>query len=178
MNYTDGSSAEVPIQYGNHVRDWMRLPSESSEALGDPNTKIFWRGEHPTSTQNLGATIRLFKSTLENPNPGKEVASLDVVSTGAQASYALVAATVAGKDPNRPVSPAVPPIEDWKFDGELKLLVVDAASGEPLDGAVIDAEHVSVAGAGVVGTPMTTAERMARRCFKFRKSGDDRYLSL
>jgi peroxiredoxin len=168
LNYTDGSSAEIPIQYGNHVRDWMRLPSEASEALGDPNTKIFWRGEHPTSTQNLGATIRLFKSTIENPNPGKEVATMDVVSTGAQSSYALVAATVAPRDPNRPVSPAVPPLEDWKFDGELKLLVVDAESGEPLDGAVIE-PGMSVAGAGVVGTPMTTANG-GKATFPFRKS--------
>jgi peroxiredoxin len=175
LNYTDGSSAEIPIQYGNHVRDWMRLPSESSEALGDPNTKIFWRGEHPTSTQNLGATIRLFKSTLDNPNPGKEVATMDVVSTGAQSSYALVAATVAPRDPNRPVSPAVPPIEDWKFDGELKLLVVDAESGQPLDGAVIE-PGMSVAGAGVVGTPMTTPKD-GSVVFKFRKSQTG-YLSL
>src|SRR5512137_34794 len=102
LNYADGTTHEFPILFGGHVRDWHRMPSEEKELLTDPNTKIVWRAP---GVPRIKSTLRLFKTALANPHPEKVVAAIDVVSTKNLAAYDLIAATVANRDPSRPVTP-------------------------------------------------------------------------
>lgn len=136
FHYEDGTSAEVPIVYGAHVRDWTRLPSEEKETLTDAGSKIFWRGP---GVEQLHAAGRLFKSTLNNPQPGKAVSTLDVMSAaGTYASYTLIAALVTQRDPSRVATPSVPSAEaERNFTGSLAVRVIEAATRRPVDGAVV-----------------------------------------
>ncbi len=154
LNYADGTKAELPILYGGHVRDWQRLPTEEQEALTDRDSKIFWRGPGIAS---LNSTTRLFKSTLRNPFPAKVVETLDVVSAKNLAAYTLLAATVAERDPKRPVTPPVPSGEPpRKFDARLVIRVVDDATGKPIEGALVDPRNITVGEVGVVASPVYT----------------------
>ena len=157
FNYADGSSHEFPIVYGGHVRDWQRLQSEAKEIYSDTDTKVIWRGP---GVARFKSTTRMAKSKLTNPFPNKPVSTIDFVSTGKVASYDVAAATVANRDPERPVTPPVPldrPERD--FDGALFVRVVDEA-GQPIEGVLVS-PNLSVAGSpsATVTTPLyTTAE--------------------
>ena len=136
LNYEDGSQQELPVQYGVHVRDGWRRPTEEKEALSDPNSKICWRG-----TPNAATTSepRLFKSLLHNPFPAKAVTSLDLVSTRELAIYALCAATVANGDTRRGASPPQASGEPARhFDGQLAVRVLDQVTGKPIAEAVVE----------------------------------------
>lgn len=153
LNYADGTKYEFTLLYGGHVRDWYRLPAEEKETLTDPDTKVCWR--RPPVQYN--APIRLFKSLLRNPYPQKVVETIDVVSARNLASYTLVAATVANRDPNRPMTPPVPPGEPERhFDSELSVHVVDQATGQPIAGALVD-PGMTVDNEGVVVSPFYTS---------------------
>ncbi len=154
LNYADGTKAELPILYGGHVRDWQRLPTEEQETLTDRDSKVFWRGPGIAS---LNSTTRLFKSTLRNPFPAKVVETLDVVSAKNLTAYTLLAATVAERDPKRPVTPPVPSGEPpRKFNARLVIRVVDDATGKPIEGALVDPRNITVGDVGVVASPVYT----------------------
>ena len=93
LNYADGSKYIMPLRYGVQVRDWYRLPSEPSDAMADPNTKVCWR--HPAVQYK--SPIRLYETTLTNPCPTKVVQTMDVVSARSLATYTLIAATVTNR---------------------------------------------------------------------------------
>ncbi|MFO1478149.1 MAG: carboxypeptidase regulatory-like domain-containing protein [Verrucomicrobiota bacterium] len=153
LNYADGTHADLPICYGAQVRDWFQLPSEAKETLTDTNTKVVWRHEPLL----YHAPLRVFKSRMENPFPGKRVETIDLVSAGNRSIYTLVAATVADRDPSRPVSPSAPP---WgakpAFDSEVRVLVVDAKTRQPLPGVDVTTS-LQVGEDGVVGNPVATS---------------------
>jgi predicted choloylglycine hydrolase len=133
FNYEDGSKDELPIVYGGHVRDWNRLASEETETLSDKDSKICWRGT-PQGNKNP----RLFKSMLKNPHRDKVVATIDAVSTRKLSSWRLCAATVAGRDSARVLTPAVAsPEPQRKFDGKLSLHVIDKATKKQVAGALV-----------------------------------------
>ena len=153
LNYEDGVAVELPIRYGVHVRDWQRMRSEEKETLSDPGSKIVWRGEGLAA---LKATLRICKSTLANPLPERVVSTIDFLSAGNLAAYDLVAATIANKDANRPVTPPVPSDEpERNFDGRCLVTVTDAESGEPLPGALIE-PGMGVDDTGVIALPLRT----------------------
>lgn len=167
LNYEDGTAVELPIQAGVHVRDWFRTSAEETEILADPNTKVIFRGRLPAGAFS-GTRVRLFKSVLRNPDPGKTVATMDIVSARHKASYALVAATVANRQDNRPVTRPWPDDEPARrFDGTLTVRVVDQSTGAPVEGALvgwsIEGEQLwgvvppfwtSAAGEGVIRYPV------------------------
>lgn len=156
LKYKDGTKAELPIQYGVHVRDWARLPAEEKEAVTDPNTKIALRCQGPVK---LNATGRVFKSRLVNPHPEKIVGTLEIVSAETEASYSILAATVAKSDPTRAVDPPAPSGEpERNYDGCLTVRVLNATTGQPIAGALVD-PGMDVDSAGVVGQPMLTDEK-------------------
>jgi len=171
LNYADGTKHECPILFGGQVRDWHRMPSEEKELLTDPNTKIVWRAP---GVERIKSTLRLFKTMLPNPEAEKEVTTIDVVSSKHLAAYDLIAATVANRDPGRPVTAAVPPGGgERKFDGELTVRVVERGSGKPVAGALVQptmqVDEVSViaipfltdgAGEGVLRYPVELATRV------------------
>jgi|GEM_PF-6861708 len=152
LHYEDSTSASLPIVFGGHVREWLRLPSEEQEGLTDPSSKIFWRG---TGVAELHAKGRLFKSTLANPHPEKKVLTLDVRSTSKLAAYSLLAATVARHDPHRSLTPGK---RDAKrtFDGEVTFKVIDATSGAPLADTLIE-PGLKVDNVSVVCVPLRTS---------------------
>ncbi len=165
LNYTDGTKRELNLGYGVHVRDWQRLRSEPHEAVTDPNTKVIWRGP---GIDKFKSSQRMFKSILMNPLPGKQVETIDFVSTEQIASYDLYAATVINSDRARPVTPSVP--LEWperNFDGQISVRVLDSQD-RPIEGAWVNSAlgvpgrgwatattplYSSAAGTGVVKYP-------------------------
>ena len=86
VHYADGQQREIPIVYGENVRDWW---GASNEAKAPEQLQVAWTGRN-------GATprIRLFKTTWENPLPDLEVRTIDYVSKMTLAAPFLVALTV------------------------------------------------------------------------------------
>jgi hypothetical protein len=74
VNFEDKSSEMIPIVYGQDVRDWFYVEGEKDLTRG----KIVWKGENVRATQ-VGAKIRLYLTTWENPKPDKKVISIDYV---------------------------------------------------------------------------------------------------
>lgn len=155
FNYADGTRYEFPITYGGHVRDWQRLQSEAKEIYTDSDTKVVWRGP---GVARFKSTTRMSKTRLVNPFPERVVLTIDFVSTGKVASYDVAAATVASRDPNRPVTPPVPlDRQERNFDGSLMVRVVDEAD-QPIEGVLV-VPNISVAGSpsATITTPLYTA---------------------
>lgn len=148
FNYEDGTKYIVPIRYGYQVRDWYNLPSYEKETMADPNTTICMRLP-PT---RFKAPMRVFKSRIANPSPQKLVETLDVVSARHLASYMLLAATVV----DRSSETSAAAVGDRHFDGKLTVRVVDDATGNPIEGAVV-IPRMSVFDEGVVGSPFYTS---------------------
>lgn len=85
IHYADGSQEEVPIRYGQHVRDWV-LSVEPGEVR---NGKVAWMGTNPSK-----GAIRIFEQTWHNPRPSVEIQSLDFVSKQTKCSPLLIAISV------------------------------------------------------------------------------------
>ncbi len=89
--YTDGSSASSPVQYGVHVRDWVREVFESPEKLSYPFTKVVWAVPDLKQSEQF---LRLYRFGLANPQPRKVVRQLDLVSTMAEPTLFVVGLTL------------------------------------------------------------------------------------
>jgi hypothetical protein len=72
LNYEDKSSITIPIIYGQDVRDWFYVEGEAATA----RAKIVWNEENVFAA-SVGAKIRLYLTTWENPKPEKKVVSID-----------------------------------------------------------------------------------------------------
>jgi hypothetical protein len=82
IRYEDGSTVELPVKYGVHVRDWWAFgPSEVSEG------KVAWTG------RNQQSAIRLYSLTWENPSPDKVVKEIDCRTSGTACAPFVVAIT-------------------------------------------------------------------------------------
>jgi hypothetical protein len=153
LHFADGSEKLLPIRYGVHLRDWQHLFSEATEALEDPHSKLVWRGR---TLAEVSTSTRLFKSRLLNPDPEKEVTTIDFLSTKSLAAYNLYAATVANADDQRPVTPPVKAeTTEHKFDGTCTITVLDADTEKPLPRALID-PGMSLDNLGAIATPVRT----------------------
>jgi hypothetical protein len=89
LRYTDGSTERLSILYGVHVRDWWFWPEEQRR---NDQTEIAWVGEC-AAAKRFGLSVRLYKTTWNNPRPRTPIATLDYTSDGASASPFLVALT-------------------------------------------------------------------------------------
>lgn len=74
IHYSDGSTEDIPIVYGEDVRDWFYVDDEAKTTRG----KIVWNGENQRATE-VGAKIRLYMMSWENPHPEKTIKSMDYV---------------------------------------------------------------------------------------------------
>src|SRR5258705_8489745 len=74
VNYEDKSAFTIPIVYGRDVRDWFYVEGEAETE----RSKIVWKEENEFAT-SVGAKIRLYLTTWENPKPEKKVVSIDYV---------------------------------------------------------------------------------------------------
>jgi hypothetical protein len=148
LNYDDGTDYVFSIRYGVHVRDWYNLPSYEKEVVSDPNTTICWRNP-PVQYK---APLRIFKTKVVNPFPKKVVDTMDIVSAHNLGAYNLLAATVV----NRDSAEAGNVTGDRSFDGKLNIQVVDDATGEAIEGALVE-PCMQVCDEGVVGEPFYTS---------------------
>lgn len=74
FHYTDGHEVELPIITGKDMADWWSQPNEQNLS-----SLIAWTGTNPAASR-AGCTIRLFKTTWENPSPDVPISQLDFVS--------------------------------------------------------------------------------------------------
>jgi len=72
VRYEDKTTAEIPIVYGEHTRDWFYQEGEAEPS----KAKVAWSGENDYAT-NVRSKIRVYQMTWENPKPEKKIASID-----------------------------------------------------------------------------------------------------
>ena len=75
--YADGSARTTHVLFQNHVRDWIRLPYETPAYLPYGFSKVVWRAPMPGQE---GRWVRLYRFSYENPEPGRVVQQLELVS--------------------------------------------------------------------------------------------------
>ncbi len=92
IHYADGSQAEVPVLYGEHVR--QADPTESPEDTNSDCTSgaVAWKS--PARASRLDWQLRLYQATFVNPKPNLEVIGIDYVSKMTRCGPFLVAMTV------------------------------------------------------------------------------------
>lgn len=81
VNYADGTNARVDLSYRNNITSWA-----SSNAASRVGTA--WRGRTAS-----GTIVTLNVLAWTNPNPGKEIASIDLAAADSQAAPVLLAVT-------------------------------------------------------------------------------------
>lgn len=89
VTYADGDRKEISVAYGTDVRDWWFYPDEPLKAS---KSVVAWTGKNK-ATVAQGMSIRLFKSTWENPSPKAEIKSIDFVSAMTACAPFLVGIT-------------------------------------------------------------------------------------
>jgi thiol-disulfide isomerase/thioredoxin len=85
LRYADGSRQALPIIYGEDIRDWWVGTDKVVELK---HAKVAWQGQ----TSN-GSEVRVYTRTWENPNPDREVASIDFISSMTRCAPFLLAIT-------------------------------------------------------------------------------------
>ena len=77
IHYADGEENQLPINYGEHARDWWAWKEGENPAVG-PNTELAWTGSNRyAKAKNVG--LRIYRSTFLNPSPDKVVESIDYI---------------------------------------------------------------------------------------------------
>jgi len=99
LHYRDGSQAEIGIVSGKHLLDWWgpiyNTDAGSGRKTTSPDTELAWAGSNPwIKKRDPDYSLRLYKSTFANPRPDLEIASIDYISTLADAAPFLVGLTV------------------------------------------------------------------------------------
>lgn len=93
VHYQDGAVETIPIVSGEDVRDWWNWDESKPVKRG----KVAWEGSSPASRKR-NRKIYLYLGAWKNPQPGKEVVSIDYLSTNTNAAPFCVAITAeAGK---------------------------------------------------------------------------------
>jgi hypothetical protein len=87
--YGEGTSATIPIVYGQDVLDGWKYPGDPEPTRGE----VAWQGENEGAKQGV-ATIRLYRTTWENPHPTKTVTHIDYASTMTNCAPFCVAITL------------------------------------------------------------------------------------
>ena len=70
--YEDGGTAEIPIVYGQDVRDWWYLEGEAAPS----RARVTWTGDNDLA-RRFDAHLRLYSSSWTNPKPDKRVSRID-----------------------------------------------------------------------------------------------------
>ncbi len=93
LHYADGTKAEVRIEYGRQLADWMGARHKGETPLIDPDARVAWQVEHAAAARR-DDSLRLYYAPLANPDPGREVRSLSVISARARGGLMIAALTV------------------------------------------------------------------------------------
>lgn len=78
VHYKDKTKAEIPIVYGEDVRDWWNHDDSRKCSRG----KVAWSGSNAAAAnfRGRGVPLRLYRGTWKNPSPKKEIVSIDFTS--------------------------------------------------------------------------------------------------
>jgi hypothetical protein len=90
LHYQGGAQAELPIIYGQQVRDWWASGSEDYEAKA---ARVAWKGSNAAS-QSQNISLRVFDSACSNPHPEQQIQSVDFVSAMTDSAPFLIAITL------------------------------------------------------------------------------------
>jgi WD40 repeat protein/serine/threonine protein kinase len=91
LRYTDGSREEIPVLYGRDVREIWELDNDLKPATD--SGIVAWRGTNPAVTRRNGR-LRVFRTVFENPRPGMEIQSIDLISALPPYAYLVIALTL------------------------------------------------------------------------------------
>jgi hypothetical protein len=89
VRYANHQQWEIPIVYGQDLRDWFTQTDETDSAT---RAEVAWRGNSEHS-RRIGLSLRLYKRTWENPMPDVEIESIDFVLNPNPAVPCLLAIT-------------------------------------------------------------------------------------
>ena len=162
LNYADGRTDEIPIEYGTHTLNYWRQRYESTTQLTGTDARIAWTGKAPSGVAEYGNSLRLIITSFKNPHPEREVQSVDLISTWTDASEVIVGMAVGGPDlpaawleaPNTRY-----PKNDWQ--GALRFQALNAVTGKPIRHMEL---RIEVAEPGVhsrIGTEYTDSDGWA-----------------
>jgi serine/threonine protein kinase len=91
VHYTDGRQEEIPVRYGEEVRNWWW---ERSSTMNIAYGSVAWVGTNAfAGGLDKSAKLGLYSITWNNPFPETPVASLDFVSTHSPSCPFLIAVT-------------------------------------------------------------------------------------
>jgi hypothetical protein len=98
IHYANGEKRPFPIMYGRHVRNWWKEKTEPVSDVSDPGSGVAWsgQGEYPPPER---ASVRLFRSTFENPVPNETIDHIDFISHNSKAIPCVVSLSVGFKKP-------------------------------------------------------------------------------
>jgi hypothetical protein len=88
VHYTDGQAHEIPIVYGEDVRDWWTQANEAGQGSAEP----VWSG--PNTTSPDGPKVSLYVTSWFNPLPDQTIKCIDFQSTMEHAAPFVVAITL------------------------------------------------------------------------------------
>jgi hypothetical protein len=94
LHYSDKSMREIDIKTGVHVREWWGDPKQG---LTGKNSELAWTGTNPALKQyggNHPGSLRVYKTTFENPQPAITIEAIDYVSTMQNSSPFLIGLTI------------------------------------------------------------------------------------
>ncbi|HEY5914350.1 MAG TPA: hypothetical protein VJA21_27490 [Verrucomicrobiae bacterium] len=90
LHYAGGTRAEVPVIYGQHLRDWWTSGTEEYNAK---IARVAWKGSNKVADSQK-TSLRIFESTHQNPHPEQLVQSVDFVSAMTDSAPFLIAITL------------------------------------------------------------------------------------
>jgi hypothetical protein len=77
MNYEDGASADLVIENGNQILDWIMPSAAINDAMMNEGVFVAWQGH--SKAFNCDTMIQGLE--WRNPNPAKRVASIDFIAS-------------------------------------------------------------------------------------------------
>jgi hypothetical protein len=86
VHYEDGTKEQIPIVYGEDVRDWWF----NAGSKGTTRGKVAWKGSNGFAN-SLASQLRLYLTTWQNPKPGVRVTQIDFSSKQTPAAPFCVA---------------------------------------------------------------------------------------
>jgi hypothetical protein len=90
IHFTNGRTRSMEIVYGI---DLQSLRTQQGDSLWVGNSKLAWLGATQDIHSDDPQSLRLFKSSWDNPWPDAEIASVDFVSSESGAKPFLVGIT-------------------------------------------------------------------------------------
>ena len=132
LHYADGSTADLPIKYGDHSLNYWRMRYEFRSHPSDPASRIAWTGDGSMLAE-YGNSLRLCVSSFINPRPGLMVRGIDLISTWQDPSEVVVGMAVGGRE-LPPEWMETPPIQipTQKWTSHLRFRAVDSKTGDPI----------------------------------------------